>query len=165
MSVASSTISSVIKAEVIPGGQSYASDLTITNTGGIVVSTTATSTPIPALYIPTGVTGATITNFGTITSSTPQINEGGIGIEASSPFVLDNHSVIQGSYIGAFLREGGSFANTGTIGGALGGVLNNVNVCHQYRPDKRKPIWRRFERFNTRQCRRNSGRNCRRLCQ
>ncbi len=127
MSVASSTISSVIKAEVIPGGQSYASDLTITNTGGIVVSTTATSTPIPALYIPTGVTGATITNFGTITSSTPQINEGGIGIEASSPFVLDNHSVIQGSYIGAFLREGGSFANTGTIGGALGGVLNNVN--------------------------------------
>lgn len=109
------TIVSTITAAVTLGSTGYENVLTIESTGAVMVSTTALGTPLRAIYAAASGSYVSLTNFGTILSSTPSATSGGIGIEMLRPADIKNDGLVSGTAYGILLVDGGSILNIGTV--------------------------------------------------
>lgn len=110
-----STIATTITSAVTIGTSNYSDNLTILSSGAVAVSTTVTGVPLHALYAPPSQAEISLTNFGTIVSSTPSVATGAIGIELIAPAIIQNHGEIFGTDFGVLMIGGGTITNSGSV--------------------------------------------------
>jgi hypothetical protein len=117
--MAGSTISTTITSEVTLGSGLFLSPLTLTGTGKILARAETNSfQSASAIYVGTGLTGASILNHGEISGALPQFDSLSIpAILAESPLNLNNYSTIVGQS-GIYLNDGGTITNSGLIAGS-----------------------------------------------
>jgi hypothetical protein len=117
--MAGSTISTTITSEVTLNSGIFLSPLTVTATGRIAGPAETSSLQVAsAIYVGTGITGASILNHGQISGALPQFDSLSIpAIVAQSALNLNNFGTITGQS-GVYLNDGGTVTNSGLIAGS-----------------------------------------------
>ena len=117
--MAGSTISNTIASEVTLDSGIFLSPLTVTATGRIAGPAETSSLQVAsAIYVGTGITGASILNHGQISGALPQFDSLSIpAILAESALNLNNFGTIVGQS-GIYLNDGGTVTNSGLIAGS-----------------------------------------------
>jgi hypothetical protein len=114
-----STFSGTIAAEVTLGTGVFLSPLTITASARIKAPAETTSLQTAsAIYVGSGIVGASILNFGQVSGMLPQFDSVSIpALLAESPLNLHNYGTVVGQS-GIYLDDGGTITNAGLIAGS-----------------------------------------------
>lgn len=114
-----STISTAVSSEITLGTGVFLSPLTVTASGRINGPAETTSLQsASAIYVGTGIAGASILNHGQISGALPPFDTLSIpAILAESPLNLNNYGTVVGQS-GIYLNAGGTITNSGLIAGS-----------------------------------------------
>jgi hypothetical protein len=117
--MAGSTLSATLTSEITLGSGNYLSPLTIARTG--IINAPAPTTSLQsasAIYLGTGISGATLINHGSVNGRLPQFDTLSVpALLAKSPLDIVNYGTIIGQS-GIYLDDGGTITNSGLIAGA-----------------------------------------------
>lgn len=114
-----STLSATLHSEITLGTGNYLSPLTITKTA--IINAPAPTTSLQsasAIYVGSGMTGASIINHGSVNGQLPQFDTLSVpALLAESPLNLVNYGTVIGQS-GIYLNDGGTITNSGLIAGS-----------------------------------------------